>query len=220
MSALHSLLLITALTIPTNTLVLRNGERITIDAPLRVDGAQVIFRSAGALYTIPADEVDIEASRAEGNPVRIQAAMPGVRLRVNAEERKRLLRELEENHSGTAKPMTAVDVLPPITPAERAQMSDEEWSWRNRVRDYEEQVLRAQEDLNLLQDKADALKAHIAGLLSLGYKPSQFTYDSTQLAYTLEQIPRAELEVQRQQRVYDRFRDDARKQGVTPGWLR
>jgi len=220
MSALHSLLLITALSIPTNTLVLKTGERISIEAPLRVDGAQVVFRSGGALYTIPSDEVDIEASRAEGNPVRIQAETRGPRLRVSAEERNRLLRELEENHSGTATPMTAVNVLPPPTAGERAQMSEDEWSWRNRVREYEEQILRAHEDLNLLQDKAESLKAHIAGLLSLGYKPSQFTYDSTQLAYTLDQIPRAELEVQRQQRVYDRFRDDARKQGVTPGWLR
>ena len=215
-----SLILVTALSIPTNTLVLRSGERIAIEAPLRVDGAQVVFRSAGALYTIPTDEVDIDASRAEGNPVRIQASTRGPRLRVSAEERDRLLRDLEENHSGTATPMTAVNVLPTPTAGERAQMSDEEWSWRNRVRAYEEQVLRAQEDLNLLQDKAESLKAHIAGLLSMGYKPSQFTYDSTQLAYTLDQIPRAELEVARSQRVYDRFRDDARKQGVTPGWLR
>ena len=213
MSALHSILLIT-------TLVLRSGEKITIDAPMRVDGAQVIFRSGGALYTIPTDEVDIEASRAEANTVRIQAENRGPKLRVSPEERKRLLRELEENHSGTATPMTAVNVLPPITADERARMSDDEWSWRNRVRAYEEQVLRAQEDLNLLQDKAESLKSHIAGLLSLGYKPNQFTYDSTQLAITLDQIPRAELEVVRQQRVYDRFRDDARKQGVTPGWLR
>jgi hypothetical protein len=220
MNTLHSLLLITALSIPTNTLVLRTGEKIAIDAPFRVDGVQVVFRSAGALYTIPTAEVDVEASRAEGNPVRIQAGTRGPRLRVSAEERDRLLRELEENHSGTATPMTAVNTLPTPTPAERAQMSEEEWSWRNRVRAYEEQILRAHEDLNLLQDKAESLKSHIAGLLSLGYKPSQFTYDSTQLAYTLDQIPRAELEVQRSQRVYDRFRDDARKQGVAPGWLR
>jgi hypothetical protein len=26
--------------------------------------------------------------------------------------------------------------------------------------------------------------------------------------------------VQRAQRLYDRFRDDARRQGVSPGWLR
>jgi hypothetical protein len=220
MHALHSLLLITALSIPTNTLVLRTGERIAIQPPLRVDGPQVVFRSGGALYTIPTDEVDVDASRIEGNPVRIPAGTRGNKLRVSAEERDRLLRELEENHSGTAAPLSAINVLPAPTPAERAQTSDDEWSWRSRVRGYEEQVLRAQEELNLLQDRADALKAHISGLLSLGYKPSQFTYDSTQLAYTLEQIPRAELEVQRAQRLYDRFRDDARRQGVTPGWLR
>ena len=48
---LASLLLVTALTIPTSTMVLRTGERIAIAPPLRVDGAQVIFRSGGALYT-------------------------------------------------------------------------------------------------------------------------------------------------------------------------
>jgi len=233
MSALSSLLLITALSIPTNTLVLRTGERIAIEAPLRVDGRQVIFRSSGALYTIPTDEVDLDASRneAETRPqgsqrtrsFAVSAAqddVSGIRLRVSAEERDRLLRELEENHSGTAAPLGPVNVLPAPTPYERAQTSEDEWSWRNRVRAYEEQVLRAQEDLNLLQDRAESLKSHIAGLLSLGYKPGQFTYDSTQLAYTLEQIPRAELEVRRSQRIYNQFRDDARKQGVTPGWLR
>jgi chromosome segregation ATPase len=220
MSALSSLLLITALSIPVNTLVLRTGERIAIEGPIRVDGRQVIFRSGGALYTIPTDEVDLDASRTEGSPARIQAEARGNKLRVSAEERDRLLRELEEKHSGTATPLGPVNVLPAPTPSERAQMSEDEWSWRNRVRGYEEQVLRAQEDLNLLQVRAESLKSHIAGLLSLGYNPSQFTYDSTRLAYTLELIPQAELEVQRSQRVYDQFRDDARKQGVTPGWLR
>ena len=38
MNALHSLLLITALTIPTNTLVLRTGDKIAIEAPLRESG--------------------------------------------------------------------------------------------------------------------------------------------------------------------------------------
>jgi hypothetical protein len=220
MNALYSLLLVTALSIPTNTLVLRTGERITIEPPLRIDGPTVFFRSAGALYTIPADEVDIEASRVEENPVRIQAETRGIKLRVSAAERDRLLRELEENHNGTAAPMRAVNVLPSPTPSERAMMSEDEWAWRHQARSHEEEILRAQEDLGLLQNKAEALKAHIAGLLSLGYKPNQFTYDSSQLAYTLEQIPHAELEVQRSQRGYDQFRDDARKQGVTPGWLR
>src|ERR1700741_3531881 len=105
MTALYSLLLVTALSISTNTLVLRTGERITIEPPLRVDGVQVIFRSGGALYTIPTDEVAIDASRSEGSPARITIESRGNKLRVNAAERDRLLRELEENHSGTASPM-------------------------------------------------------------------------------------------------------------------
>jgi hypothetical protein len=220
MSALQSLLLITALSIPTNTLVLRTGERIAIEAPLRVDAGQVLFRSGGTLFTIPADEVDLDASRNEGSPVRVQTETRGFKLRVSAEERDRLLRELEENHSGTARPMSAVNVLPSPTAYERREMNGDEWSWRHQARSYEEDIRRTQEDLSLLQNRAETLKAHIAGLLSLGFQPSQFTYDTTQLAYTLEQIPHAELEVQRSQRGYDQFRDDARKQGVTPGWLR
>ena len=41
-----------------------------------------------------------------------------------------------------------------------------------------------------------------------------------ELVQTQEQIPRAELELHRAQREHDQFRDDARRQGVTPGWLR
>ncbi|MDQ6801121.1 MAG: hypothetical protein M3041_09820 [Acidobacteriota bacterium] len=216
---LQSILLITALSIPTNTLVLRTGERIVVDEPVRVDGAQVLFRSGGALFTIPTIDVDFDASRSEERAASVRTEARG-KLRVSREERDRLLRELEENHSGTAVARSPVNVPGSPTVYERRVMNDDEWSWRHQARSYEEEIRRSQEDLNLLLNKAESLKAHIAGLLSLGFKPSQFTYDSTQLAYTLEQIPRAELEVQRSQRGYDQFRDDARKQGVTPGWLR
>jgi len=37
---------------------------------------------------------------------------------------------------------------------------------------------------------------------------------------TLDQIPAAELEVTRAERANAQFRDDARKQGILPGWLR
>jgi len=71
-----------------------------------------------------------------------------------------------------------------------------------------------------LRDKAAALRAHIGGLLGLGYKPAQFSYDTTVLAYTEEAIPNAELAVQRAERAYEQFRDEARRLGVPPGWLR
>ena len=219
MTALANILLITALSIPTNTLVLRSGHRINVDGSARLENGRVLFRSGGALYSIPEDEVDVDATRAAGTPAAIQAEDRG-RLKVSSEVKQRLLKELEQNHSGTPAPANALEVPPGPSSEERQQATQDEWAWRHQSRAYEESVRRAQEELDLLADKAAALKAHIAGLLSLGYKPSQFSYDTTVLAYTLEQIPRAELEVERAQRAYDQFRDDARRQGVSPGALR
>jgi hypothetical protein len=145
--------------------------------------------------------------------------VPG-RLRVSPEEKARLLKELEENHSGTPGLPAALTVSPAPTAEERAEMTQEEWGWRRQARAYEESIRRAQENVDLLRDKAAALRAHIGGLLGLGYKPEQFSYDTTQLAYAEEQIPAAELEVQRAQRAYDEFRDQARRMGVPPGYLR
>ena len=219
MNPVTHLLLITALSIPTNTLVLRSGQRIGVDGSIRVDEGRVLFRSGGSLYSVPAVEVDLESTREEAAPAPMQTETRA-KLRLPPEERARLLRDLEQNHNGTAAPVSALNIPPGPTPMERQQGSEEEWAWRHQARSYEEGLRRAQEEADLLERRAEELKAHIAGLLSLGFKPNQFTYDTTQLAYTLEQIPHAQLEVQRAQRVYDQFRDDARKQGVTPGWLR
>ncbi|MEO6487276.1 MAG: hypothetical protein ABIO78_04935 [Thermoanaerobaculia bacterium] len=79
---------------------------------------------------------------------------------------------------------------------------------------------RAKEQLQLLLERARQLEFEISGLLSLGYRPRDFTYQTTELARTREQIPDAELAVTQAQRVYDQFRDDARRQGILPGWLR
>ena len=68
--------------------------------------------------------------------------------------------------------------------------------------------------------RVSELQNKIQGFISLGYKPSQFTYDSTQLQNTLEQIPYARLEVTQAIRAYDQFREDARREGILPGWLR
>lgn len=211
-------LLLTAITIPTPTLVFRGGHRVDVDGSVRVDEGRVIFRSGGALYSVPEAEVDIVATRAAGT-ISVIKADPTMRLKVSEAERIRLLKELEQNHSGT--PSTAT--LPPL-PVEREQpaaaASSDEWTWRRNAQDYEESIRRAREELDLLTTKAEQLRAHIAGLLSLGYKPSQFTYDSTTLQYTVEQIPRAELEVTRAERAFAQFRENARKLGIPPGWLR
>ena len=219
MQALAQFLLITALTIPTNTLVLRSGQRIDVDGVVRVEAGRVIFKTAGALFSVGSEEVDLEATRAAGNQVAVQTERPG-KLKVSPEEKQRLLKELEENHSGKPGLPAAITVTPGPTAEDRAQMTQEEWSWRRQARAYEESIRQAEENVDLLREKAAALRAHIGGLLALGYKPAQFSYDTTQLAYAEEQIPYAELEVQRAQRAYDEFRDQARRMGVPPGWLR
>lgn len=226
MNALPSLLLITALSIPTSQLVLRDGARIDVDRTVQVENGRVTFRVGGTLYSLPADEVDLVATGAIRAPVSIVSVVSAVKseeplkLRVSQTERNRLLRDLEQNHTGKPASPEAFRVPPGPTPEQRDQATDDEWSWRRQARSYEEGIRRAQEQLDLLRDRADQLKAHIASLLSLGYKPNQFSYETTQLAYTLEAIPSAQLEVQRAQRANDQFRDEARRRGVMPGWLR
>ena len=220
MHVLAHLLLLTVLTIPTNTLVLRNGHRISIDdGTVSVKEGKVLFHSGGSLYSVGILEVDLDATNQTEMPAVVQPERSG-RLRVSAEEKQRLLKELEENHSGSPGLPAELHLSPGPSPQEVNQMNQAEWSWRNQAHAYEESLRQAQEHLDLLRDKAAALQAHISGLLSLGYRPVQFSWDTTVLAYTLEAIPYAELDVQRVQRQYDQFREDARRMGVMPGWLR
>jgi hypothetical protein len=213
------ILLITALSMSTSQLILRDGARIDVDS-VKVENGQVMFRVGGTLYSVPAEEVDLVATRAISTPLNLGKSAERTRLHVTEAERNRLLRELEQNHEGKPAPAEALRIPPGPTPEQREQATDDEWTWRRQARSYEEGIRRAQENVDLLQDRADQLKAHIASLLSLGYKPNQFSYETTQLAYTLEAIPSAELEVQRAGRAYDQFRDEARRRGVMPGWLR
>jgi hypothetical protein len=225
-----AIVLLTAL---ASTLVLRSGERIVIDGAVNYQNGRVLFRSVGGtLYSLPAQEIDQEATRTadltlEASPV-VETPSPEasplatVKLRVSSEERDRRLRELEKNHSGTpAAPQKILEAPPPPpTDAELAARKEAEWSWRRQARQYEEGVRRAQESLDLLRVRAERLQAEIRGLLSLGFRPHQFTYQTTVLETIYQQLPYAELEVARAQRAYDQFRDDARRLGVLPGWLR
>jgi hypothetical protein len=223
MNALASLFLLAALTIQTPTLVLRSGTRYDVDGSVRVEGARVLFRAAGALYSLPVDEVDLDATRAAAVVVIVKPETRG-KLKVSDEKRKQLLRDLEQNHNGgpPANVPVALDVPRNTeadkTPAEKS--SSEEWQWRRQARGYEDGVRRAKEDLAQLHDRADKLRSQIHAFVSRGYKPNQFTYQSTELENALAQIPSAELEVTRAERALAQFREDARKLGVMPGWLR
>ena len=195
------------------TLVLHSGDRIAVEGNVREDDGVVTFRQGGLLYSLPAEEV----LRIE-QPAEEAAEKPRRKLRVSDEERKRLIAELERNHSGTPS-TTPPPRLADIPPAAAPEPNDEQY-WRSQARGHEEGVRRAQEELALLEARAAELQSQINSFFSLGYKPRQFTYQTTQLARTLEQIPYARLEVTRAERVWQQFREDARRAGVLPGWLR
>ena len=204
------------LTLTTTTLVLRSGDRISVDDGVaREENGVVTFRSGGTLYSLPASEIDRTVNGSEAaTPA---AEEPRARLAVSEEQRKRLIEALEKNHGGT--PAAPSQVLEsPRTPVDLN--NEDEWSWRRQARMHEEAIRRANEELELLEARANELQSKIYTLLALGFKPHAFTYDSSLLARTREQIPYARLEVERAVRAFTEFREEARRRGVMPGWLR
>jgi hypothetical protein len=219
MNALQILLL--------TTLVLRSGDRIAVDEPPREQNGRVVFRSGGVLYSLPATEVDLVTTRANDVAATTEEAKTAEtkrRLAVSEEERKRLIAKVEKTRGGTPSDerqrSSAERFAPPPTRAETEQQTRDEWSWRREARAHEESIRRAKEEVALLEERIAQLRREIHAFLNLGYKPRQFTYQTTELAHAQEQLPRAELEVRRAERAYEQFRDDARRMGVMPGWLR
>jgi hypothetical protein len=221
---MNALLLLLTL---TSTIVLRSGDRIAVNGPVREEKGVVIFRSNGLFYSMPASEVE-RIEKPETKP-EVKQEPPAEaekkvrrRLAVSEEERRRLLAELEKNHTGVAQEPLPIlkEIPPPPSPDEAREKRDEENRWRSEARAHEEAVRRANEELALLETRAEELRSQIHGFVSLGYKPRQFTYQTTQLERTLVKIPYAQLEVTRAVRAYEQFREDARRQGVMPGWLR
>jgi hypothetical protein len=220
MHALAILLFATATGFPqpilTTTLILRNGAHFDVDGPIREERGHIIFRS-GTLYSIPVAEVDMDATRASLTKTVLATVDQDRKLKVSPSERDRLLRELEQNHSGG--PAQALNVEKVAEPHEAPNNGDE-WSWRSAARAHEEAIRRAKENVALLRDRAELLKRQIEQFVSLGYRSHQFSYQSSELQLTLDQIPTAELEITRAERANAQFREDARKQGIMPGWLR
>jgi hypothetical protein len=216
----------------TTTLVLTSGDRIVTDEPVREENGVIVFRAGGLLYSVPAIEVDrIESTSEDEEEATTDATRPAEEnanergddhkhFRVSEEDRKRLLAELESNHSGTpAEPLPIPEVRSPSR-SETEQKNAEEWRWRNEARAHEEAVRQAEEELQLIEQRIEQLESQIRTFLTLGYDPRQFTYQTSELVRAREQIPYARLEVERAKRALDQFREDARRQGILPGWLR
>ncbi|HVE73398.1 MAG TPA: hypothetical protein VNI54_18660 [Thermoanaerobaculia bacterium] len=196
------------------TLILQSGDRIAIEGTVREENGSLIFRSGNLLYSVPVSEV---ARVEETGSAPREEEKPTMRLRVSEERLKELIEELEKNHSGTPPPPPPT--AKPAEPPAKVEPQDEA-TWRVQARTHQENVRRAREDLALLQARGEQLENEIRSLLSLGFNPRDFTYQTNQLTRTRERIPLAELEVTRAQRAFEQFREEARRAGVLPGWLR
>lgn len=205
-------------------LVFRSGHQIEVVGPVNYQRDTAVFRAAssGALYSIPSSEIDRPASDRATELANRREEEKRKKLKVTPEEAKRLIDELQQNHGGTAPPRQATLETPPVAQTEQEKKVDsaDEWRWRREARTYDEGVRQAQENLDLLESRIRATEDRITGFLQLGYKPAQFTYDTSQLQQMREAIPDAELALRRAERARAQFLDDARRQGVLPGWLR
>jgi hypothetical protein len=203
-----------------STIVLRSGDRIVAEGDIREDRGVVIFRSNGALYSIRTEEIEKILPGTESNQSEPEEEVR--RLRTDPETTRKLIAGIEQNRSAPPIPLPAVLERPPAPPtqAEVEQQKRDENEWRRQARAHEEAILRAREELALLEQEIAALEREIQTLFALGYKPRQFTHETTRLERLRERLPRARLEIERAERAWANFREDARRQGILPGWLR
>jgi hypothetical protein len=239
-----TVLAVAALAGSLHTLVLGSGERFAVRADVRIEEGLVVFRTdSGSLYSIPLSEIDLPRTEAANEmPRRAQApagpkrsadqarvdleqlladrSLSGRQIVVSEEEKRRLIEEAQKSRGtpGEPAPLPKFDESGSTSSAERA--SRDEWYWREKSRAHHDRVERARENLELIVERERRLQDEILGLLSLGYKPDQFNLQVLQLAHARDSIPRAQLDLQRAERELARFKDDARRQGILPGWLR
>ena len=231
-----------------HTLVLQSGEQIALASEdVKIQEGLVVFRAdSGSLYSIPLGEIDLEATEsinvgpqtrqkperdartpdhAREYLERLLAArsLSNIAIVVSDDEKARLLDEVEKSR-GTPTPPAPLPATPvTATPAGEAVTvteKNDEWYWRDKAREHKERVRQAKEEMQFLIKKEQRLQDEILGFLSLGYSPNQFSLQVFQLTHTRDSIPRAQMNVERVERSYRQFREDARRQGILPGWLR
>ncbi|HVT43341.1 MAG TPA: hypothetical protein VMT00_03025 [Thermoanaerobaculia bacterium] len=231
MHVVVSLLLVASAAHSLHDLVLSNGRRIAVQGETAVQDGRVVFRSPdGTLYSVSIEEIDMAATEARAQESRDPAAASaseesarfGVGIRVSEQEKKRILEEMSRSRGGQPPPQQDWEAAKPIRAEESivVDQTGDEWYWRNQARSHEESVRRAREELDLLLRQQRELEDQVLGFLSLGYKPNQFSYQVFRLQLTRDSIPRAQLAIERAERSYAQFRDDARRRGILPGWLR
>lgn len=223
---------VTLFDVPVDTLVLTSGHRIAVAGDVQIAAGRAVFHGAdGLLYSLRVEEIDQAATRRLSEARRAPSGSQEETrpFTVSEEERHRLLANLAKSRGVKRAPAPVVehpssDVEVSASPAAvdraRADLLEEEWRWRKAARAHREEVTRAEEELQFLRDREQALQDQILGLLNLGFEARDFSYQVWKLESTRESIRRAELELMRAERALEQFERDAREQGILPGWLR
>lgn len=207
-------------------LVFTSGTEIAVCGNPDLSTETVIFSSAdGRLYSVARGEIaglkdSNDQSRSMSVPKDEEASRS---FSVTTAEKQRLLESLEKSR-GTPVPRQKEPPAPAsdLRPDREIEVSggSDERLWRERARAADERLLRAREELDLLRRRERKLEDELLGLRALGFRDNQFSYQIFQLQLTRDSMDRALLEIQRAERARFQLMEDARKEGILPGWLR
>lgn len=221
------------LTSPVEEIVLRSGQVIPVEELVRVERGRLLFvNSRGTLYSLSLSDVDVEKTdarlpanrRTSEEEVREKPAEDDTAVRklpVSDEEKKRILAEME-GRSHTGSPANASAIPPDTTPDMEMPVEGEndEWKWREASRRYRDAVERAKEQLEGARQRERELNDLLLFFAGGTGDATHYSYLVVQLADLRSLIPQLQAEVRRAEDAWFQFREDARRQGVLPGWLR
>lgn len=211
-------------------LLLDGGTRIEGEIVERANGRVVVRTSAGLLYSVPESSIRSESESAHSTEEKGKAAvrvaparrLPESKIRVSDEEKNRLLTELSKNHSGKTAPKQSWEIPKP-QPAEAeievTERSDESY-WREESRKRDEAVRRATEQYELLTRREREIEDTVRMMLASGVNPDHMGYQVMALTDTRTMREQARLAIESAKRHRDALHEDARREGILPGWLR
>lgn len=214
-----------------HTLVLRNGAgTIPIREIVAVRDGRVLYRDrSGVLYSIPAKDVDLDASAdsklgsATDETKPSSAKTPRARpLALTPEERERLVREFERT-ARPGKPPAPIETADSTTetrPATKKKTSHGEEYWRSRSLRLQASVQRATKALADAKQHEQDLTDQLLFFAGTSGDATKYSYLVKELADTRDRIPRLQKAVESAQSDLEAFMDEARRQNVLPGWLR
>lgn len=221
------------LTSPVEEIVLRSGQLIPVEELVRVENGRLLFvNSGGTLYSLSLSDVDIEKTDARlpanrmtsdeelrEKPAEVDTAVR--KLPVSDEDKERILAEME-GRSHTGRPTRASSAPSDAAPDLEVPVEGEndEWKWREAARRYRYAVERAKEQLEGARQRERELNDLLLFFAGGTGDATHYSYLVVQLADLRSLMPQLQAEVRRAEDAWFQFREDARRQGVLPGWLR